>query len=841
MTFHGRRLAVPRQRNADNPTRAPEPRRLGLRAHLVLLVLVVLLPALAFGAVAAWEALRRQDALVEARLLDTARALGAAVDKQVAAHIGALSVLAAAAEELDDEAMPEALLPQARATARAFGGWIILNRPDGSQALNTLAAPGTALPGPNRDSIMPRIVETGATTVSNVVRGRFSGEPNALVFVPVLDEGQVRAVLGMPLQHWQLSETLRNQMVAGGGTVALTDGAGVIAARSRGPAAVVGQPRPPRRDVLRGESGVLRGRSLVDGEPIRTAYHALSAAPGWHVWVSVPEAEFSAARRAPMISLAGGTALALAVGLGGALLVTRRVLRPVEALVARAEAVAASAVGEAEMPVVPPAAVAEFERLSHAVTAAESALRRVQRIGRVGGFEVDLRPDTRLRSFRSAEYAALHGLVSKRDNHADWVSRLHPADRQRAERHFLEAVSDESGETEYAQEYRIVLPGGEPRWIYARGEIERDAMGRALRLVGAHVDVTAVKTAEAALRVSEERLRLALEAAQLGAWQFDLPNGKLTRTARSVEIFGIGPELTSFDDPAWQMRLHPEDRETFGAAMGAVREGRQPGYRVEFRFQRPDGRWIWVESHARANGIDPLTGLPLRLIGTTLDITERKAAEERQAVLVHELDHRAKNTLAVVQAALRLTPREDADSFARAVEGRIGALARAHTLLAKGRWRGADMRAVATHALAPFVGAGPGAPVAELEGPHVALSPAAVQALSMALHELATNAAKHGALSSPSGRLMLRWELERDAMRLSWLERGGPALVSRPARRGFGSSLIAATTERQLGGEVHAVWEPEGLRWEARLPLDRLLPGAGSAAPGAPARTAQVA
>ena len=130
-------------------------------------------------------------------------------------------------------------------------------------------------------------------------------------------------------------------------------------------------------------------------------------------------------------------------------------------------------------------------------------------------------------------------------------------------------------DTDYEQEYRIVTPAGEVRWIYARAEIERDAEGHALRMVGAHVDVTALKVAEAALRDSEERLRLALDAAQLGAWEVDLVTGTAQRTQRALEIFGYGAEEEVAIYPSWRDRVHPEDRPCAGGEVEAVRSGRE--------------------------------------------------------------------------------------------------------------------------------------------------------------------------------------------------------------------------------------------------------------------------
>jgi two-component sensor histidine kinase len=224
------------------------------------------------------------------------------------------------------------------------------------------------------------------------------------------------------------------------------------------------------------------------------------------------------------------------------------------------------------------------------------------------------------------------------------------------------------------------------------------------------------------------------------------------------------------------------------------------------------------------------------------DVSERKADEERRALLMREVDHRAKNALAVVQSVLRLTPRDEPRAFAAAVEARVAALARAHSLLAEGGWSGADLRAVAERELAPYAaprgGEGPmRGLLVSLDGPDVPLAPAAVQPLAMVLHELATNAAKHGALSAPGGRVEVRWRAGRRAeddgmLRLRWAEAGGPPVAGAPARRGFGTRVVEATVRGQLGGAVERRWEPSGLVVEVAVPLARLEADAGGPAPG---------
>jgi two-component sensor histidine kinase len=207
--------------------------------------------------------------------------------------------------------------------------------------------------------------------------------------------------------------------------------------------------------------------------------------------------------------------------------------------------------------------------------------------------------------------------------------------------------------------------------------------------------------------------------------------------------------------------------------------------------------------------------------GAASDVTARREAEERQALLAREVDHRAKNALAVVQSVVRLTPAQEAAAFKRAVEGRVSALARAQALLAADRWTGADLHALLAGELAPF--RSDGQRVA-LDGPRVALPPGAAQPLAMAAHELATNALKYGALSAAGGSVSVSWRVEGGrpgVLRLRWAEADGPPVAGPPSRRGFGSRVIEGTVRGQLGGAVSLSWERTGLICELQVPLRR--------------------
>jgi two-component sensor histidine kinase len=247
-------------------------------------------------------------------------------------------------------------------------------------------------------------------------------------------------------------------------------------------------------------------------------------------------------------------------------------------------------------------------------------------------------------------------------------------------------------------------------------------------------------------------------------------------------------------------------------------------FEAEYRVLQPGGEARWVA--ARGACLRDAAGEPVRFTGTVVDIHARKLAEERQALLSREVDHRAKNALAVVLAALRLTQAPDLPSYVKAITGRVAALARAQTLLADDQWTGADLHTLLRGELDGFLSGGSGGePRAILVGPAVALPAGAAQPLAMAVHELATNATKYGALSAPGGRVAITWSLDggiSGTLRLRWAETGGPLVAGPPARRGFGARVLDGTVRGQLGGKVSLAWSAMGLVCDVEVPLVRI-------------------
>ena len=272
-----------------------------------------------------------------------------------------------------------------------------------------------------------------------------------------------------------------------------------------------------------------------------------------------------------------------------------------------------------------------------------------------------------------------------------------------------------------------------------------------------------------------------------------------------------GTTLEEMQGWGWRRVHHPDHVDRVVEKIQTSFETGEPWEDV-FPLLGRDGEYRWFLS--RALPIRDENGDIVRWFGTNTDVTEQKKAEERMALLMREIDHRAKNALAVAQAVVNLTQGNTIEEYKTAVEGRIAALSRAHTLLAASRWEGADLRALLEDELAPFATAQADRIV--LEGENETLSPAVAQSLALVVHELATNAAKYGALSCDAGRLTIAWARAEDGLILDWRESGGPE-VTAPLREGFGSTLLSRMAVDFEGGSIRREWAPEGLRCRIEL------------------------
>jgi PAS domain S-box-containing protein len=319
------------------------------------------------------------------------------------------------------------------------------------------------------------------------------------------------------------------------------------------------------------------------------------------------------------------------------------------------------------------------------------------------------------------------------------------------------------------------------------------------------------QAAEGFLRNSQWRLQLALGAAQLGSWQYDAHGRMFSVDARAKEIFDFDLDEVAFDDLL--ERVDPDDAERVSTVLTESLDPVNPKRSaIEFRIRLRSDGFRWVETYADGAGPERRG---VSIVGTCQDITERKEREEREHLLMREMNHRGKNMLSVVDAIAHQTASKSPEDFAARFSERIRALAANQDLLVRNEWRGVDVEGLVRAQLAHFadlVG-----PRIAMDGPRLRLNAAAAQAIGLAVHELATNAGKYGALSVDAGRVDMRWRLEGDSFMMGWAERNGPP-VSRPERHGFGSTVVGSMVKLSVGGEVELDYAPSGLTWRLMCP-----------------------
>jgi PAS domain S-box-containing protein len=390
------------------------------------------------------------------------------------------------------------------------------------------------------------------------------------------------------------------------------------------------------------------------------------------------------------------------------------------------------------------------------------------------------------------------------DDAAPFLARLHPDDLIEMNRRFEGALK---AGTFYQMEIRITRADGALRWIAGRAEIARDAAGQPVSVLSVLRDVTEHRLAEDALRDALGRSTEILESISDAFFALG-PDFTFTyANHRALEMWGrradevIGRKL---------LQVFPEAQDTpvHAAYLDAMRRRET----VQLETVSPVmHRWLAVTMYPSRGG-----GLAVYF----QDIEARKKDEERMRLLAAEVDHRAKNMLSLVNVMLRQTRAPTVQEYAGTAQGRVAALARAHTLLSDTRWEGADLGKLIREELAPFRLGKSGRIV--IEGDSVALSPTAAQAFAMAVHELATNAGKYGALSAPEGRVAVRWSRVGEELVLSWHESGGPRVRS-SGETGFGLRVITLSIRDQLGGKVAFDWRPEGLRAELAVAAAKLV------------------
>lgn len=435
------------------------------------------------------------------------------------------------------------------------------------------------------------------------------------------------------------------------------------------------------------------------------------------------------------------------------------------------------------------------------------------KVALVGTFTLDVATG---RMQVSPGYAAIHGLPEGTEDsrRAAWRARVHPDDLARLETRLERTVV--ARQHDHHCDYRIVRPGGEVRWIESRSFISYDGDGP--RLVGANIDVTDRKSAERALKERSMQLSLAGKAARVGSFAYDADTEMMQISEGYAAIHGLPEGSVELARSKCLATVHPDD-------IGQVRQLRSQAfdagrreYSVEYRIIPAGGEVRWVETRCFITYDG--AGRPLRVVGVGIDITERKRVEDQQRKLIAELDHRVKNVLATVVAVVA-NARETSSSmqhFVEAVDARIRALAFTHELLSIRRWQGLPLAALLRFQLTPYAVHNN----THIDGPDVLLAPEAGQAVGMVLHELATNAAKYGALSVRTGQVTVQWAWSQnqgagEGLVIKWQEAGAPA-VKAPGKLGYGTSVINELVPYELGGKTNYEFFRTGVACRIEIP-----------------------
>jgi PAS domain S-box-containing protein len=327
-----------------------------------------------------------------------------------------------------------------------------------------------------------------------------------------------------------------------------------------------------------------------------------------------------------------------------------------------------------------------------------------------------------------------------------------------------------------------------------------------------------------------ERLTLALEAAEMGMWDWIAETGAIYWSDRYRQIFGVSPDQPLTHE-FWLSYIHPEDRDWVRQKVDALNDPASGGrLQMDYRIIHPDGDVRWISCRGRMlYTTEAGQTKPLRLLGTMLDSTERRKNEEARQLLAKELDHRVKNLFAMASAMVTMTARTAAstEDMAQALHGRLNALAKAHELIRPGvadhdlQDGGTTVSTILRTILAPHGDLGQPERIL-IDCAPIAVGAKAATSLTLVLHELATNASKYGALSIPSGHLTISGWRDAEAMFLAWQEKGGPPIENPPTTRGFGSHLARKSITDQLGGRIIPDWRREGLRVDLQIPLNQL-------------------
>jgi PAS domain S-box-containing protein len=766
---------------------------------LIMLAWAIITPLLLLAAYTGFRITDAQLDQVRKDLMNEARTLSAEVDREIIGEIKKLQALAAAPSLRRGDFV---VFEHQASLAMRPGSEIMLIDRKMRQLVNTSVPFGkTAVP-----ELAERTLATGKPQVTSLFMEPGSRQRKFAIIVPVQIDGENRYALIRLTNQSVLTGLIAAHALPPGWQAAVSDAAHHIIGSSQQEDASIAQELPPAQWRHAEPAGVF---VFTDSEaqPSLEAYTS-SELTGWETAVWAPKALLDAPVRTTWWTIALTALLGFSLVLGLALWLGRVIAHSVSHT-ARA-AIALGVGGPLPLDETPVAEVntlmAELRAAAARRQAAEATLRESEArframfdVSSVGKIETECETGRFLRA-----NAAMCKFVGYSEG--ELLARTafditHPDERE-PDRALIRRLL--VGELPvFDVEKRYIRKDGNVVWARVTANVIRDQSGRPLRSMAVIVDIGARKQAEEELRASKDRLQLAFDATQLGWWHYDPLRHVFSGDARANEIFDVAEDRVVAVGEVGKKRVHADDMERVTAAFEAAVDPADPKpLAIEYRVQRRDGEVRWVESH----GLAYFEGAgrehrAVSIVGTVQDITERKEREEKEHLLMREVNHRAKNMLSVVDAIAHQTVTRSPEDFIERFSERIQALSANQDLLVRNEWNGVEIADLIRAQLAHFADL-IGSRIA-VQGPKLRLNPASAQAIGLALHELATNAGKYGSLSTNTGRVDVCWGSDGKSLTMSWTEREGPP-VSAPKRRGFGTNVMEAMAERSVDGKVRA-------------------------------------
>jgi PAS domain S-box-containing protein len=785
-------------------------------ARLIAIVVALALPLNLVVIAVIWNLNSAANDAQRASLLYSARSVAAAVDAELFKYIALVQTLSGSPALLDDNL--DAFDAEAR---RAFApikdASFLVTDLNGQPLINGAA---------RRDQLLPRLqpaamraqnlaLESRSVVVSDVLMENVSKEWGADVYVPIFKNDQPFRTLAVTMRVRGFLKLLNAREIPKNWKVGIIDGQGRFIARVPDHDAFVGELASQGWREVKDQDGIFEFFHSSEGDIVANA-SAHPTLSGWTVGVAVRKSELQAAAlNAVFWAIALGIAISL-LSLGLAVAIARRITRPIAEMRNKAAAVLSG--GEVSFePDLPELgalwstlkqAVADRNRSDAARHDSEKQLAAIVTSSQAAIVSTTL--DGAVTSWNAAA-ERLYGYTAK-EMLGQSIRRLLPDKRQNDETAMLVRVA--AGETTAQFEATRLHKNGSTVEVSVTVSPIHDQDGKVVGLSGIARDITARKRAEEALRDRLSEIEAIYNNTPIGLALLDRDLRYVRINAALAEMNGV-PAADHIGRVVWDVvpamrdasELHLRHVLQTGDLVRHEVSGESPNGIIRhwdktfYPLRRPDGSILAVGAMVE-------------------EITQRKRAEELQSLLMREINHRTKNMLSVVLSIARQTAASDTAEFIKHFSARIQALSANQDLLIKSDWRGVDVEDLVRAQLAHFVDL-IGTRIS-VDGPQVRLAAAAAQSIGIALHELATNAGKYGALSGECGRVEIDWRLNGDEFTIGWTERDGP-YVDAPKRHGFGSTVISTVAKASVDGNVELDYAPTGLIWRLKCCADKVL------------------